>query len=199
MSNVLDDEKQQQIRALGRLGWTLSRIQEATGVRRETISGYLKAAGHCRAEPRPSKRIETKTGNFPRGVHRLDRGHSWSWTLRSGCCSLVFPASRPAYRTGLTGPVIRRVFACRCAGESLEGCRRFTASFNRKTLRIPRATRVDRTCCSIRGPHPRGEAREHRARSVAVAGVHANGEPALDAVSMISSIRSSSPKAAPGG
>lgn len=45
MSNVLDDEKQQQIRALGRLGWTLSRIQEATGIRRETISGYLKAAG----------------------------------------------------------------------------------------------------------------------------------------------------------
>jgi hypothetical protein len=42
MSNVLDDEKQQQIRALGCLGWTLSRIQEATGTRRETISGYLK-------------------------------------------------------------------------------------------------------------------------------------------------------------
>jgi hypothetical protein len=31
MSNVLDDDKQQQIRALGRLGWTLSRIQDATG------------------------------------------------------------------------------------------------------------------------------------------------------------------------
>ena len=34
MSNVLDDEKQQQIRALGRLGWTLSRIEDATGTRR---------------------------------------------------------------------------------------------------------------------------------------------------------------------
>src|SRR5713101_8447824 len=45
MSNVLDNEKQQQIRALGRLGWTLSRIQEATGIRRETIGGYLKVAG----------------------------------------------------------------------------------------------------------------------------------------------------------
>ena len=77
MSNVLDDEKQQQIRALGRLGWTLSRIQEATGVRRETISGYLKAAGHRRAGPRPSERIKTKTGNFPRGVHRL-------WPVKSG-------------------------------------------------------------------------------------------------------------------
>ncbi len=45
MSNVLDDKKQQQICALGRLGWTLSRIQDATGIRRETVSGYLKAAG----------------------------------------------------------------------------------------------------------------------------------------------------------
>jgi transposase len=56
MSNVLDDDRQQQIRALGRLGWTLSRIQEATGVRRETISGYLKAAGiPVRGRGRPSE------------------------------------------------------------------------------------------------------------------------------------------------
>jgi transposase len=56
MSNVLDDEKQQQIRALGRLGWTLSRIQEATGIRRETISGYLKVAGIAvRGRGRPSE------------------------------------------------------------------------------------------------------------------------------------------------
>jgi transposase len=56
MSNVLDDEKQQQIRALGRLGWTLSRIQEATGIRRETIGGYLKAAGIAvRSRGRPSE------------------------------------------------------------------------------------------------------------------------------------------------
>ena len=31
--------------ALGRLGWSLRRIEAATGVRRETISGYLVAAG----------------------------------------------------------------------------------------------------------------------------------------------------------
>src|SRR2546422_9592976 len=56
MSNVWDDHKQQQIRALGRLGWTLSRIQEATGVRRETIGGYLKAAGiPVRGRGRPSE------------------------------------------------------------------------------------------------------------------------------------------------
>ena len=45
MSNVLDDEKQQQILTLGRLGWTLRRIEAATGVRRETVGDYLRAAG----------------------------------------------------------------------------------------------------------------------------------------------------------
>jgi transposase len=45
MSNVLSDEKKQQVLALGRLGWTLRSIEQATGVRRETASNYLKAAG----------------------------------------------------------------------------------------------------------------------------------------------------------
>ena len=31
--------------ALGRLGWSLRRIEQATGVRRETASGYLRSAG----------------------------------------------------------------------------------------------------------------------------------------------------------
>ena len=52
----MDDDKQQQICALGRLGWTLSRIEEATGVRRETVSGYLRAAGIAvRGRGRPSE------------------------------------------------------------------------------------------------------------------------------------------------
>lgn len=45
MGNVLSDDKKQQILALGRLGWPLRRIEEATGVRRETSSSYLRAAG----------------------------------------------------------------------------------------------------------------------------------------------------------
>src|SRR5262245_53533198 len=45
MSNVLSDDKKQLVSALGKLGWTLRRIEQATGVRRETASGYLKAAG----------------------------------------------------------------------------------------------------------------------------------------------------------
>jgi transposase len=45
MANVLGKEKREQVLALGRLGWTLRRIEEATGVRRETASRYLRAAG----------------------------------------------------------------------------------------------------------------------------------------------------------
>ena len=45
MSNVLNEEKKQQVIALGRLGWSLRRIQRTTGVRRETAASYLKAAG----------------------------------------------------------------------------------------------------------------------------------------------------------
>ena len=45
MSNVLSEEKRQQVIALGRLGWPLRRIQEETGIRRETAATYLKAAG----------------------------------------------------------------------------------------------------------------------------------------------------------
>jgi transposase len=56
MSNVLGDTTRHQILALGRLGWTLSRIEQTTGVRRETISGYLKAAGiPVRGRGRPSE------------------------------------------------------------------------------------------------------------------------------------------------
>jgi hypothetical protein len=56
MSNVLDQTTRQQILALGRLGWTLKRIEQTTGVRRETISGHLKAAGiPVRGRGRPSE------------------------------------------------------------------------------------------------------------------------------------------------
>jgi transposase len=52
MANVLSEEKKQQVIALGRLRWTLRRIQDATGVRRETASGYLRAAGVAIRPPR---------------------------------------------------------------------------------------------------------------------------------------------------
>jgi hypothetical protein len=45
VSNVLSEEKKQQVIALGRLGWSLRKIQKAIGVRRETAADYLRAAG----------------------------------------------------------------------------------------------------------------------------------------------------------
>jgi transposase len=38
-------DRRQQVVALGRLGWSLRRIERETGVRRETVSDYLRAAG----------------------------------------------------------------------------------------------------------------------------------------------------------
>ncbi|HKZ79114.1 MAG TPA: IS21 family transposase [Pyrinomonadaceae bacterium] len=70
MSNVLSDEKRQQIIALGRLGWSLRRIEEATGVRRETAGSYLKAAGISVQPPgrwgwqraKPANKVTTDSG-----------------------------------------------------------------------------------------------------------------------------------------
>jgi len=59
VSNVLNEEQKQQIIALGRLGWSLRRIQKETGIRRETISAYLKEAGVALRPPR-GRRIRAK-------------------------------------------------------------------------------------------------------------------------------------------
>ena len=45
MGNVLNETKKQQVIALGRLGWSLRRIQKETKVRRETAAAYLREAG----------------------------------------------------------------------------------------------------------------------------------------------------------
>ena len=70
MANVLNEEKKQQVLALGRLGWSLRRIQQATKIRRETASAYLKAAGIAvrppsgwgRCEPKPTNEVITDFG-----------------------------------------------------------------------------------------------------------------------------------------
>ena len=40
----MNEKKKQEVLALGRLGWSLRRIEKETGIRRETIAGYLKTA-----------------------------------------------------------------------------------------------------------------------------------------------------------
>src|SRR3954468_18617460 len=66
MANVLSDEKRQQVEALGRLGWSLRRIEREADVRRETASSYLKAAGidvrgRGGAKPKPATLPEVIT------------------------------------------------------------------------------------------------------------------------------------------
>ena len=76
MTNILGDDKRQDVLVLGRLGWTLRRIQRATGVRRETVSGYLKAAGIAVRGPRhrqlgppnPASEVSTDPGGLLPGL-----------------------------------------------------------------------------------------------------------------------------------
>src|SRR5208283_2014877 len=63
MANVLKEEKKQQVVALGRLGWSLRRIQQTTRIRRETASAYLKAAGIAVRPPSGWGRRAAKPAN----------------------------------------------------------------------------------------------------------------------------------------
>jgi transposase len=73
--NVLNEQKRLQVVALGRLGWSLRRIEQETGVRRETASAYLKAAGlgvrrpgWRRRDRAPKPAIQTSTDSGPETV-----------------------------------------------------------------------------------------------------------------------------------
>src|SRR5277367_4682226 len=74
--NVLSEEKKQQVIALGRLGWSLRRIQQATRIRRETAARYLKAAGITtrppggwgRRAPKPAIEVTTDFGAVSTGA-----------------------------------------------------------------------------------------------------------------------------------
>jgi hypothetical protein len=71
MGNVLSREKREQVIALGRLGWSLRRIEQATGVRRETAGDYLRSAGIVvrspgswgpKSQPKPAMEVTTSAG-----------------------------------------------------------------------------------------------------------------------------------------
>ena len=92
MANVLKDEKKQQIIALGRLGWSLRKIQEATRVRRETISVFERRRYGNMAAGKMEARKKGKTGH--RGDHRL----GCSKTGPSRICRLPQPQpQKPFY------------------------------------------------------------------------------------------------------
>ena len=99
----LGDDKRQQILALGRLGWPLRRIEQATGVRRETASAYLKAAGiviraarHRRPPPKPASQTSTDRANPAREV---------------STDSAVLPLGLPPWPAGSTAPPGQRLRA----------------------------------------------------------------------------------------
>ena len=69
--NVLSEEKKQQVLALGRLGWSLRRIERTIHIRRETAATYLKAAiiqvrppgGWGRGQAKPAIEVSTDPGS----------------------------------------------------------------------------------------------------------------------------------------
>jgi hypothetical protein len=89
MANILGDDQKQQILALGRLGWPLRRIEQATGVRRETASGYLKAAGIAiraprrrRPPPNPASPVSTDLAN---PASEVSTTLAWGRPASPGC------------------------------------------------------------------------------------------------------------------
>ena len=85
MGNVLSEEKKQQVIALGRLGWSLRRIETAAHLRRETAGAYLRAAGIAvrppggwgRNAPKPAIEVSTDS-DAEKPPRQSDRSHSAS-------------------------------------------------------------------------------------------------------------------------
>src|SRR6266550_495718 len=96
MSNVLNEAKKQQVLALGKLGWPLRRIEQATGVRRETAGAYLKAAGIAVRPPAVASRFHLRL------VTEIGRPVSASRSaIRSSRDSVVVGMPWPSGRTWL--------------------------------------------------------------------------------------------------
>ena len=90
MVNVLDINKQQQVVALGRLGWSLRRIEQETGVRRETAGAYLRAAGvGVRGRGRPGE--GTAKPAIGGGVSTDPTPVAWPPPGRAPCASACEP------------------------------------------------------------------------------------------------------------
>jgi hypothetical protein len=60
LSIALSEEKKPEVIALGKLGWPLRRIEQATGVRKETAGVYLKVAGVVVGLPEWGSRVPAK-------------------------------------------------------------------------------------------------------------------------------------------
>jgi len=91
MSNVLSEEKREQILALGRLEWPLRRIEKETEVRRETVSKYLKQAGIPLRPPRGRKiskaasQVSTDPQFNPKAASEVSAGSTAPPKSQSAC------------------------------------------------------------------------------------------------------------------
>jgi hypothetical protein len=119
MGNVLSREKREQVIALGRLGWSLRRIEESTGVRRETASEYLSSAGiplrspggwghHGPAKPAIEVTTDFDQGSAPKPAIRV--------TTDSGA-----PGSKPAIGV-MTGFLLEKTSSKQNTGRSFSAC-----------------------------------------------------------------------------
>ena len=109
MTNVLSEDKKQLVISLGRLGWPLRRIEQATGVRRETAGAYLKAAGIAvrppgawgrRAPAKPANGVTTDPEpSKPANEYQVttDSGESFSGNQRP-------PTDHPRQSTSVSEP-----------------------------------------------------------------------------------------------
>jgi len=118
----LSKHKREQVIALGRLGWPLRRIEQATGVRRETAGDYLRSAGIVVRPPgtwgpkslskaatlviSPALTIQNRptnqSGHF--GDHRLFVGKSASETDWQAICGCQRSVPRDDRAGAVTGP-----------------------------------------------------------------------------------------------
>ena len=90
MGSVLSDDKRQQVVALGRLGWSLRRIEDASQVRREAAGAYLKVAGVAvRGRGRP-------TGNTSRPAISSRLGQGSAAARQNACVIALRQAASPA-------------------------------------------------------------------------------------------------------
>jgi hypothetical protein len=102
MANVLSEDKKQQVIALERLGWTLRRIQQATGVRRETASTYLKATG---IDVRPPGGWGRRTASKPAIEVTADFGVEKAAPKASTGLTLQEPTTEPIPQPHTAKPV----------------------------------------------------------------------------------------------
>ena len=110
MGNVLSDDKKQQVIALGRLGWSLRRIEAGDGRPPGDGERLPEGGGHRGARPgRAAAGVAAKTGHYAEvstdpeaskpaitgGVHRLRHGRR-ATALRPAARRARAPASRTA-------------------------------------------------------------------------------------------------------